>query len=67
MVEGAAERILRSLPYNTAPLNLSGHPVLALPSGVDRLGLPTSVQLVADSFREELAVRAGRVVESALA
>ena len=67
VAEHGASRILRSLPYNTAPLNLSGHPVLALPSGVDHQGLPTSVQLVAGSFREEVAIRAGRVVESALA
>lgn len=67
VAEGGASRILRSLPFNTAPLNLSGHPVLALPSGRDSQGLPTSVQLVAGSFREELTFRAGRVVESSLA
>jgi amidase len=67
VAEGGATRILRSLPFNTAPLNLSGHPVLALSSGKDGQGLPTSVQLVAGSFREELTIRAGRLVESSLA
>lgn len=66
VTEDGASRILRSLPFNTAPLNLSGHPVLALPSGRDDQDLPTSVQLVAGSFREELTIRAGRVVESSL-
>ena len=63
---GVAGRILKSLPYNTAPFNLSGHPVVALPSGKDRVGLPTSVQLAAGHFADDLAVRAARVVESAL-
>jgi amidase len=62
--QGSADRILRSLPYNTAPLNLSGHPVLAMPSGHDRNGMPTSVQLVAAAFGETLTIRAGRLVES---
>jgi amidase len=61
-----SERILRSLPYNTAPLNLSGHPVVAVPSGADEQGLPTSVQLVGRWFGEEAAVRAGRVVEASV-
>jgi amidase len=65
--QGSATRILRSLPFNTAPLNLSGHPVLALPSGRDQLGLPTSIQLVAKSFQEALTIRVGRHVESSLA
>lgn len=63
---GISARILRSLPYNTAPLNLSGHPVLALPSGNDELGLPTSVQLVGRWFGEEAIVRAGNVVEASV-
>ena len=66
-VQGSAARILRSLPYNTAPLNLSGHPVLAMPSGRDQQGLPTSVQFIAGAFREALTIRAGRLVESRLA
>jgi amidase len=57
----------QALPFNTAPLNLSGHPVLALPSGRDRNGLPTSVQLVGAWFDEAVTIRAGRVVEAALA
>jgi Asp-tRNA(Asn)/Glu-tRNA(Gln) amidotransferase A subunit family amidase len=58
--------ILDWVPYNTAPLNISGHPVVAMPSGVDAGGLPTSIQLVARRFQDAEAVRAGRVVERGL-
>lgn len=51
---------------NTAPTNLSGHPSLAVPTGVDRDGLPTSIQLVARRFEDALAFSAGAVVESAV-
>jgi amidase len=55
------------LCYNTAPLNLSGHPAISLPSGEDAEGLPTAAQIVAGAFREETAFRAAFVVERALA
>jgi len=53
--------------HNTAPLNYTGHPALALPSGHDADGLPTSVQLVARAFEDGLTIRAGAVLEAALA
>jgi Asp-tRNA(Asn)/Glu-tRNA(Gln) amidotransferase A subunit family amidase len=52
--------------YNTAPLNLSGHPALALPSGRDESGLPTSVQIIARPYDDALTIRAGAVVEAAV-
>lgn len=51
---------------NTAPTNLSGHPSLAVPTGVDRDGLPTSIQLVARPFEDPLTFSAGAVIEAAL-
>jgi amidase len=51
---------------NTAPTNLSGHPSLAVPTGLDRDGLPTSTQLVGRRFEDHLTLRAGAVVEDAL-
>ena len=42
-----AARTSAALCFNTAPLNLSGHPALSVPSGADADGLPTAVQLVA--------------------
>ena len=52
---------------NCCPLNLSGHPGLALPSGVDEAtGMPTSIQVVAPRWDDALTFRAGAVVEAAV-
>lgn len=55
-----------TMTANTAPTNLSGHPSLAVPTGLDGDGLPTSVQLVARRFADDLTIAAGAVVEAAL-
>jgi amidase len=64
----ASRKMLEEIPYNTAPLNLSGHPALAVPSGWDDadLGLPTSLQIIARRFEESVAIKAGRLVEASL-
>ena len=49
---------------NTSPTNLTGHPSLAVPSGIDRDGMPTSIQIVAPRFADAEAFRAGYVVEA---
>jgi amidase len=49
--------------YNTAPLNLSGHPALTLPSGTDEEGLPTGVQLIGRNFDEYTVFRAAFELE----
>jgi amidase len=59
-------RTAARLCYNTAPLNLSGHPALSVPSGVDGDGLPTAVQIVGAHFDEATAFRAAFVLERAL-
>ena len=51
---------------NTSPLNLSGHPALAVPSGADADGMPTSIQIIGREFTEALTLRAGAVVEAAV-
>jgi amidase len=56
-------RVLDSAPYNTAPLNLSGHPALAVPNGVDNAGMPTSLQIIGRPFSESLVLSVGRAVE----
>jgi Asp-tRNA(Asn)/Glu-tRNA(Gln) amidotransferase A subunit family amidase len=48
------------------PTNVTGHPALAVPSGRDPDGLPTSAQLIAPRFRERRALAAGAVVEETL-
>lgn len=55
------------MALNTSPLNLSGHPGLALPSGRDASGLPTSVQLGGRHFDELTVFRAAYVLERAFA
>lgn len=55
-----------TMTANVAPLNLTGHPALAVPSGLDGDGLPVSVQLIGRHFEDPTTVRAGAVVESAL-
>jgi amidase len=55
------------LCYNTAPLNLTGHPSISVPSGTDAEGLPTAVQIVAAAWEETTAFRAAFAVERALA
>lgn len=59
-------RVLNSAPYNTAPLNLSGHPALAVPSGSDASGMPTSVQVIGRRFDESLVLSVGRAIEDSI-
>lgn len=62
-----SSRTSASMCFNTAPLNLTGHPALSIPSGVDAGGLPTAVQLVAPHFDELTAFRAAFELERSLA
>jgi amidase len=55
-----------SMTMNTAPTNLSGHPSLAVPTGRDGAGLPTSIQIVGRQLADADTFRAGAVVEAAL-
>ncbi|MDO8506044.1 MAG: amidase, partial [Candidatus Limnocylindria bacterium] len=50
----------------TAPFNLSGHPALAIPVGVDRHGLPISLQVVGRAYDEATVLRVGAAIEAAL-
>lgn len=58
-------RTAARLPFNTAPLNLSGHPAISIPNGADESGLPTAVQLVPRRFDEITAFRAAFELERA--
>jgi amidase len=56
-------RTAARLCFNTAPLNLTGHPALSVPSGADADGLPTAVQVVAAHFDERTAFRVAFALE----
>ena len=60
-------RTAARLCYNTAPLNLSGHPALSVPSGVDDEGLPTAAQIIGAHFAESTVFRAAFTLERTLA
>lgn len=53
---GDAEAMNHMLRF-TAPFDFSGHPTV--PSGLDRRGLPLSMQIVAPRLREDALVRVG--------
>jgi aspartyl-tRNA(Asn)/glutamyl-tRNA(Gln) amidotransferase subunit A len=48
-----------------AAFNLTGHPALALMSGLSKSGLPLSMQLVGRHFDERTVLRAGAAFERA--
>jgi len=60
-------RTAARLCFNTAPLNLTGHPALSVPSGVDRDGLPTAAQVVGPHFGERTAFRVAFALQRAVA
>lgn len=55
-----------TMAANTAPLDLTGHPALAVPAGVDGDGLPVSVQLIGRHFDDARTLQAGAALEAAL-
>jgi aspartyl-tRNA(Asn)/glutamyl-tRNA(Gln) amidotransferase subunit A len=51
----------------TIVFNVTGHPAVCLPAGFSRDGLPLGVQIAAEAFREDLALRVAAALESRLA
>lgn len=49
----------------TGAFNLTGHPALSLPTGLDPEGMPLSVQLAGRAFDEPMLLRIGRALETA--
>ena len=50
-------------PMQTIPFNVTGHPAISVPVGLDSDGLPTGVQIVGRAFDEATVFRVGRAVE----
>jgi amidase len=55
-----------TMTANVAPLNLTGHPALAVPAGLDGDSLPVSAQLIGRHLDDATTFRAGAVLEEAL-
>ena len=47
------------------PFNLTQQPACSIPCGFTEAGLPIGLQIVSDSFREDLVLRAARAFEIA--
>lgn len=54
--------LLRMLRF-TAPFNFAGSPTITLPSGMDAVGLPLSLQLIGPHVSEALLCRAGHAFQ----
>ena len=64
---GAVRSLITSLPYvtNTTLANVSGHPAISLPAGLDGTGVPLGVQLMARRGREDLLLSVAAQLERA--
>ncbi|MEQ8500749.1 MAG: amidase [Sneathiellaceae bacterium] len=60
------DRYRRAVPF-TLPFNLTGQPACSLPCGLTGAGLPVGLQVVAARHREDLVLRAARLLEELLA
>jgi amidase len=56
------EVLLRILRF-TAPFDFSGSPTITLPAGIDRNGMPLSLQLVGRHLSEDLLCQAGHAFQ----
>ncbi len=61
---GGDPTVLLNILRFTAPFDFSGSPTITLPNGLDRRGLPLSMQLVAPRLREDSLVRAGHAFQT---
>lgn len=63
-VEGVSEDVRGALTRCTRPINLTGHPSLAIPCGLTAAGLPVSLQLVGRLFDEGTLLSLGCAYEA---
>ena len=52
-INGKVQDVFSTLLHNTEPFDLTGLPAIVFPCGFDKNNLPVSIQLVANSFKEE--------------
>jgi aspartyl-tRNA(Asn)/glutamyl-tRNA(Gln) amidotransferase subunit A len=66
-VGGVAEPVRNLMLRLTQPFNVTGHPAIAMPSGLTADGLPCSVQLVGCRMQTDALVRVALACESLVA
>lgn len=59
----ASERSSTAWPLQASPFNVSGHPAISVPVGLDRNGLPLAVQVVGRRFGEDGLLRLAHSIE----
>lgn len=62
---GDDPNVLLQILRFTAPFDFSGSPTITLPNGMDKSGMPLSMQLVGRHVSEELLVQAGSMYQTA--
>jgi aspartyl-tRNA(Asn)/glutamyl-tRNA(Gln) amidotransferase subunit A len=62
-IDDPVEALLTQWAPWTLPFNVTRQPALSMPLGLRPDGLPNAVQLVAAQYREDLVLRAARVIE----
>ena len=60
---GADDSVLLNMLKFTAPFDFAGNPTITLPAGMDRDGMPLSVQLIGARAAEGLLCRAGHAFQ----
>jgi aspartyl-tRNA(Asn)/glutamyl-tRNA(Gln) amidotransferase subunit A len=63
-VDGVTQDVRLWITRHTAPINVTGHPVLAVPCGLTTGGLPVGLQIIGRHFDEGTILRIGRAVEA---
>lgn len=61
-IDGVSRSVQQTLVHNTFFFNLTGQPAISVPCGLSR-GLPVGLQIAGAWWREDLVLRAARVVE----
>jgi aspartyl-tRNA(Asn)/glutamyl-tRNA(Gln) amidotransferase subunit A len=56
--------LVQAIVSATCPFNLTGQPVLSIPCGLSRAGLPLGIQIVAQPWQEQCALRIGQSFQS---
>lgn len=64
---GEQPDLIAGLQRYTCPFDMTGHPTLALPGGMDAAGLPIGLQLVAADLGEPVLLAAGAAFQAATA